>query len=292
MDYIKSSFLFNSTLRELHGWKIIISKLTDHYPEILNDLINDINDKNIFVKKSEKNKKEILRRISFVIYSCEKDKFSKDFGLIRAKAMELLSEYNENNLLEREIFLIMRMLFLRFSHDGVMQMIRDLWPIIFTELIKNLLKNLKSAYDFLLLLESFKFIELLSLVNIEEFSLYQWIFMLDTFSMKDLDIKDKESLLNKILYNKDKLFKPLSLEIIGNEEIKDKEKLLEGKHKGKSELYINAKDRKTLRDKIIQFIYSIGDMNSYKVKANYNQIEEIIENDFNQKENSINEGWE
>ena len=73
----------------------------------------------------------------------------------------------------------MRMLFLRFSHDGVMQMIRDLWPIIFTELIENIL-NKKRNKDFNLLLESFKFIELLSLVNIEEFSLYQWIFMLDT----------------------------------------------------------------------------------------------------------------
>ena len=292
MDFIKSSFLFNSNLRELHGWKIIISKLTNHYPDILNDLINDMNDKNIFVKKSEKNKKEILRRISFVIYSCEKDKFSKDFGLIRAKAMELLSEYNENNLLEREIFLIMRMLFLRFSHDGVMQMIRDLWPIIFTELIKNLLKDLNSANDFLLLLESFKFIELLSLVNIEEFSLYQWIFMLDTFNMRDLDTNYKESLINKILYNKDKLFKPLSLEIIGKNEIEVNEKLLEGEHKGKSELYINAKDNNTLKIKIKQFIYSIGDMNSYKVEVNYNQIEEIIENDFNQKENPINEKWE
>ena len=292
MDFIKSSFLFNSNLRELHGWKIIISKLTNHYPDILNDLINDMNDKNIFVKKSEKNKKEILRRISFVIYSCEKDKFSKDFGLIRAKAMELLSEYNENNLLEREIFLIMRMLFLRFSHDGVMQMIRDLWPIIFTELIKNLLKDLNSANDFLLLLESFKFIELLSLVNIEEFSLYQWIFMLDTFNMRDLDTNYKESLINKILYNKDKLFKPLSLEIIGKNGIEVNEKLLEGEHKGKSELYINAKDGNTLKIKIKQFIYSIGDMNSYKVEVNYNQIEEIIENDFNQKENPINEKWE
>ena len=32
----------------------------------------------------------------------------------------------------------MRILFLRFSHDGVMKMIRDLWPIIFMELTQNI----------------------------------------------------------------------------------------------------------------------------------------------------------
>ena len=116
--------------------------------------------------------------------------------------------------------------------------------------------------------------------------------MLDTFNMRDLDTNYKESLINKILYNKDKLFKPLSLEIIGKNGIEVNEKLLEGEHKGKSELYINAKDNNTLKIKIKQFIYSIGDMNSYKVEANYNQIEEIIENDFNQKENPIYEKWE
>ena len=287
VDFIKSSHLFNVSLKELHGWKIIISKLADHYPEILYDLIKDINDNNIFVKKRDRNKKETLRRISFIIYSCEKDKFSKDFGLIKAKAKELLSEYNENHLLEREIFLIMRMLFLRFSHDGVMQMIRDLWPIIFTELIKNIKKELNNKDNFPLILESFKFIELLSLVNIEEFSLYQWIFMLDTFDMRDLDTNDKNSLLNILQSNKDNLFRPLSLEIIGKEGISVNNKLLEGNHKGKSELYIQAKNAEILKRKIKQFFFSIGDMNSYKVEANYEQIEEIIENDFNQKENQV-----
>jgi hypothetical protein len=286
MEFIKSSCFFNVNLRELHGWKLIISKLTDNYPEILTDLINDMNDTNIFIKKTDKNKKDTLRRISFVIYSCEKDKFSKDFGLIRTKAKELLSEYNENNLLEREIFLIMRMLFLRFSHDGVMQMIRDLWPIIFTELIKNILKTInEDAFE--LLLESFKFIELLSLVNIEEFSLYQWIFILDTFDMKDLDTNNPESLINKLLFNKEKFFKPLSLEIIGKDEITVNDKLLEGQHKGKSELYIQAKNFGILKSKIKKFFYSIGDMNSYKVEANYDQIEKIIENDFNEKEKPL-----
>ena len=281
MDFVKSPDLFSGDLTELHGWKIIISKLVDNYPEILNDLIDDMDDKNIFVKKTEENKMDTLRRISFVIYSCDKDKFSKDFGLIKKKAKELLTEYNENTLLEKEIFLIMRMLFLRFSHDGVMQMIRDLWPIIFTELINNILrKNDQNHYK--LLLETFKFIELLSLVNIEEFSLYQWIFMLDTFDLHDLDVNNKNSLLSKILDSND-LFRPLSFELI-KEKVIISDISLEGEKKGKSELYIRAKNMESLKSKIMQFCYSIGDMNSYKVEANYTQIEKMIENDFNEKE--------
>ena len=289
MEYIKSPQLFNVSQRELHERKIIISKLADEYQDILNDLIHEMNDNGIFGKKSEEEKRKILRRVSFVIYSCEKDKFSKDFGLIRDKAKELLTDYSNNNLLEGEIFLIMRMLFLRFSHEGVMQMIKDLWPIIFTELIQNIInaKNPKknNENDFHVLLESFKFVELLSLVNIEEFSLYQWIFMLDTYDMNDLDTRNEESLLKKLIENKNNLFRPLSLEAFAENGINVTEKLLEGEHKGKSELYIQANNEETFKTKVKQFFYSIGDMNSYKVDANYEQIEENIENDFLDKEN-------
>ena len=44
-------------------------------------------------------------------------------------------------------------------------------------------------------------------------------------------------------------------------------------------------DEETFKTKVKQFFYSIGDMNSYKVDANYEQIEENIENDFLDKEN-------
>ena len=286
MDYIKSDHLFNASQRELHERKIIISKLVDEYPDILNDLIREMNDKNILTKKSDKEKRKILRRASFVIYSCQKDKFNKDFGLIRAKAKDLLTDYSNNNELEGEIFLIMRMLFLRFSHEGVMQMIKDLWPIIFTELIKNIL-NVNNK-NFHLLQESFKFVELLSLVNIEEFSLYQWIFMLDTYDMNDLDTRNEASLLKKLIENKENFFRPLSIEAFGKDGLKASEQLLKGQNKGKSELYIKDNNIESFKTSLRQFLFSIGDMNSYKVDANYEQIEQNIENDFLDKENKEN----
>ena len=53
-------------------------------------------------------------------------------------------------------------------------------------------------------------------------------------------------------------------------------------HSGKSELYICPKknDQNDLLIGVLKFFYSIGDMNSYKVPVNFEQIKDIIENDF------------
>jgi hypothetical protein len=284
MNYFNDANFFKTDSINLHNWRKIISHYADYYPEIINDLLNNIDSKNIFLAKtSDDDKIRILRRISFVIYSCKKDTFSKQFDLIQSKAKDLLSGYssNNNNLLESEIFLIMRILFLRFSHEGVMKMIRDLWPIIFNELIQNI-ENEERNKHIHLLAESFKFIELLSLANIEEFSLYEWIFIMDTYNMNYLDTRKEDSMLNRLLSSENKAFKPLALNILikGNLEVTDS--LLEGKHKGKSELYIRTKKDtfEELFKGVKKFFYSIVDMNSYKVPVNFEQIEQIIEEDF------------
>ena len=91
--------------------------------------------------------------------------------------------------------------------------------------------------------------------------------------------------MKKLVLSQERLFRPLLLEYYKNDDITIDEKFLEGKKKGKSELYINAKNPETLMNQIKKLFYSIGDMNSYKVDANYAQIEESIEKDFLAKEN-------
>ena len=281
MEYIKSTKLFRSTTSQLHEWKNIINLLSKNYKDILKDLIHELSDKNKIVKKTEEEKSKILRRISFVIFSCDNDYFTGNFEKIKSKAKQLLSDFSTNNNLEKEIFLLLRMLFLRFSHDAVMQMIRDLWPIIFTELVKNINSYIKKVgtNNFTSVVESFKFIELLSLVNIEEFSLYQWIFLLDTFDVNDCDIKHK-SLSKKLYLDKENLFKPLIYEIV-KEDVSDmKDEVIKGKKKAKNELVIDAEKEKDFKKQLYEFFYSIGDINSFKIEANYTQIAENIEKDF------------
>ena len=228
-EYLNDPSFFVTKPKMLRNWRTIISSSVTYYPEILIDLINNIDNEFLFVKGSDEEKRKTLRRISFVIYSCEKDTFHGQFDIIRIKAKDFLSGYGNNILLENEIFLMMRILFLRFSHD--MKMIRDLWPIIFMELIMNI-EDKERNKQVKLVLESLKFIELLSLANIEEFILYQWIFIIDTFDMQNLNIKNQNSLLFHLLNNESKIFRPFAVNFINSQELTNvDDKLFEGNHK-------------------------------------------------------------
>jgi hypothetical protein len=281
LDYLNDPTFFVTTPKILSNMRKFISLSVKEYPDILGDLIRNINSGFLFLGGNDEDKIRTLRRISFVIYSCKKDTFQKDFDNIKEKAKLFLTSYKDNSKLKGEIFLMMRVLFLRFSHEGVMKMIKDLWPIIFTELIENI-KDEKKQKDINLLIECFKFIELLSLVNVEEFSLYQWIFLLDTFDMKDLDTTNPESLLSDLLKKESKIFRPIALNVISEGDMKVDKPMIEGNHTGKSELVVCPKNEslEDLQNAVKQFFYSIGDMNNYKVEINYKQIEDIIEKDF------------
>ena len=286
MNYFYDPKFFKNDNLNLHNWSKIISQYALCCPEILNDLLNKIDDKNIFsVKVSESDKIRILRRIGFLIYSCKMDTFKEQFDIVKSKAKDLLSGYssanNTSNLLEEEIFLIMRILFLRFSHDGVMKMIRDLWPIIFMELTQNI-TNEERNKDVKLVAESFKFIELLSLANAEEFTLYEWTFIIDTYNMENLDTRIPDSMINKLLNNKNACFKPLAINILSKGKLEVTDELLKGQNKGKSEAYIITKKNtfEELYEGIKKFLYSIVDTNNYKEPVNIEQIGQIIEDDF------------
>ena len=282
MEYFNSPGFFVTKPKIIKNWRKIISSSVKFYPDILTDLINNIDSGFLFLKGNDEEKMKTLRRISFVIYSCEKDTFQNQFDLIRSKAKDFLSGYSSNVLLESEIFLLMRILFLRFSHLGVMKMIKDLWPIIFMELIMNI-EDKERNKKVKLVLESLKFIELLSLANIEEFILYQWIFIIDSFDMQNLNYQNQSSLLFNLMKKDNKIFHPFAFSLLNLEDLKNvDEKLLEGKHKSKNELYIRIKNESMddLQKALKKYFFAIGDMNSYQVYDSYDQVEEVIEKDF------------
>lgn len=92
----------------------------------------------LFTKTSDKIKVKALRRVSFIIYSSPKDTYSNKLSLIMEKVKDVISTYNDNELLEAEVFLMIRVMFLRFSHENLVEMLRHLWPLIFTELVRRL----------------------------------------------------------------------------------------------------------------------------------------------------------
>ena len=284
MDYLKDPSFFKATPQILRNWRKLFSLFSKYYPKIIGKLIENIESGFSFLGGNDGEKIEIIRRISFIIFSCEKDEFLKDFDKIKKTAKMFLSEYKnkESSIkLEAEIFLLMRILFLRFSHESVLKMVKDIWPIIFNELIENF-KNESRNKNISVLIESFRFIELLSLANKEEFILYQWIFLLDTFNMKELDTKDPESLLSKLIKNDNEIFRPIAVDIIKDGDMTTTEGMIKGNQVGKSQLVINTKGetKEEFQKAAKKFFYSIGDMNNYNAEINYEQIEDNIEKDF------------
>jgi hypothetical protein len=175
---------------------------------------------------------------------------------------------------------MLRILFIRFSHENILEMIRQLWPIIFNEIVKNLENKVtdKNTLDEFKL-ETFKFIELLSLKNIEEFSLYQWIFIIDTFDLERLNFQKKDSLL-QIILNQPLIFRPFSIDccLFWN----DCENYMISNKKAKSKRvinidYNNKKDMlEGLDGKIKKFFFSIGDMNNYKGDIDENNMKNLL----------------
>ena len=278
----KADFFKTSDIK-LRNWRKIIAKYSQENKDIINNLIKYM-EGGFFSKKD--NKPIILKRISFVIYSCEVDTFSKNLNTIKDIIKDFFTEYNTYDI-EKELFLMLRILFIRFSHENILEMIRQLWPIIFNELVKYLKQNPKIPIPNNIKmnkLEILKFIELLSLKNIEEFSFYLWIFIIDTFDIEKINFDNMNSLLQNIL-NEELMFHPF---VIDNCEYwNDCKKYMISQKKGKSQLIINNNygkgDKEALDDKIKQFVFSIIDMNNYKGEIDENNIEEIIEQDFLEK---------
>ena len=136
MDFFLLNNFFDTNETNLNLWKNIIKNLLENNHGIIKDLIDQLDNTGIlFLKASDNVKIKTLRRISFVIYSCEIDTFNKELFKIKEKVKTLLTQYSDNEKIECEIFLMLRILFLRFSHENVKEMIKVLWPIIFTELI-------------------------------------------------------------------------------------------------------------------------------------------------------------
>jgi hypothetical protein len=269
-DYFSKETFFKKSLNKLRNWKKIISNYSDINRDIINNLIKQMD--GFLGKKDDSTLVKKLRRISFVIYSSEKDNFVKNFNSIKEQIKDFFTNYNNSCEIEKELFLMLRILFLRFNHENIMEMIRSFWPIIFNELVNNLERKdednnkINEEIDELKL-ETFKFIELLSLANIEEFCLYQWIFIIDTYDIERLDYNNENSLLKNTLF-RNGMFRPYALDCC--EYWNDSPKYMISHHKAKSILLINVENknknnlRNKLRENIKKLFFSIEDMNTYK----------------------------
>ena len=76
----------------------------------------------------------------------------------------------------------MRILILRLSPKSLSQLFRNIWPMLLTFLMQVFSSEDKK--DSNLLLATLKLIELITIQSMDEFHMYQWIFVFDYFGLK------------------------------------------------------------------------------------------------------------
>lgn len=155
-----------------------------------------------FFKSNENFRTISLQRLSFFLYSCERDTFQSKLKVIISHVKELYVELKDIPHLEYQALLIIRVLFIRFSHENLYEIIRQLWPMIYADIINRLKnnKNIDVIYSIM------KFIEFLSVVNTEYFSIFQWALIQDTTDINKLVLNN-----NILDGNSSNMFKPFSM---------------------------------------------------------------------------------
>lgn len=111
------------------------------------------------------------------------------------KIREVLKDENQNRSIFILIFFILRVLILRLSPTHLSELFRNIWPILLTLLVEFVSTKIdvfqkkttdigkKSKTELGVLLAGIKLLELLSISNVDEFNLYQWVFIYDYFGV-------------------------------------------------------------------------------------------------------------
>ena len=168
-----SDNFFDSTLRTLNNWATIINLYINHEK---NELIEDIFVKwntsaGMFTsKKFETEQKCIaIKWVAFLLFASEPDWFIDKIDSLLKKMTENFKMTNLDKKVKIQLLLLCRVLLVRLSEENLTDSLRKLWPNLLTELI-NIFEGQKDDEDgILLLLEAFKLVELLSLMNLEDF---------------------------------------------------------------------------------------------------------------------------
>jgi hypothetical protein len=108
-----------------------------------------------------------VKRLTFVIFSAPVDYYLQQLPLIQEKIVEILK--GPSGLMHVEAYLCLRVLLTRISTKHL----SNFWPIVLTELIRLFSQFLKGEQEIDVFYGACKFLDLLLVLNIEEF---QWYF--------------------------------------------------------------------------------------------------------------------
>lgn len=116
-----------------------------------------------------------------MVFSGDLDQYEEQLELLLKKMTDGFKTNKMYKNLRIQLFLLTRVLLLRLHTGTLSEALRKLWPHLLDELVSIFEEK---DPDFQLLFEAIKTIELMSCLNIEDFQMKQWIFLVDAFGMK------------------------------------------------------------------------------------------------------------
>lgn len=121
-----------------------------------------------------------MKRVAFLVFSGDQDQYDDKMDLLLKKMTEGFKTNKKYTELRIQLFLLTRVLLLRLHANTLADALRKLWPHLLNELV-SIFEDTSS--DVALTFEAIKTIELMSSLNIEDFQMNQWIFLVDSYGM-------------------------------------------------------------------------------------------------------------
>ncbi|PFH49049.1 hypothetical protein AMATHDRAFT_5245 [Amanita thiersii Skay4041] len=184
-DLLNDNRLFNSAPEEANKWKGIVKLMFEADKAAFTEVLARVAaapSANIFTNREyEMLLRSInVRRLSFILFSGDKNQFLAQLPTILEKLVEILRNVT-SPVVQSEVFLAIRVLLCRLSPHNL----TSFWPVILTELYRIFEQAIISmpsdgSEDLQLVLAASKCLDLLIVLQTEEFQIHQWVFVTDT----------------------------------------------------------------------------------------------------------------
>ncbi|KAI6136235.1 Dopey, N-terminal-domain-containing protein [Pisolithus sp. B1] len=185
IDILYDNRVFNSNTAAATRWKPVVKALFDSDKTSFSDLLSRIASApsaNIFSNRENEMllRSLNLRRLSFVLFTGEKNHFVTQLPNVQEKLVDILRNV-PSPIVQSEVYLCIRVLLCRLSPHNL----TSFWPVILTELYRIFEQIIVTvpadeSEELPLILSASKCLDLLLTLQTEEFQIHQWIFVTDT----------------------------------------------------------------------------------------------------------------
>lgn len=177
---------FNANPASSPRWRLLVKTLMESDKTVIAELIGKITaapSANIFANREYEMllRSLNLRRLSYALFAGERNQYLGQLPAIQEKLVDLLRNPTLAPVVLSEVYLCMRVLLCRLSPHNM----NSFWPVILTEMFRVFEQCIGSppadgSEDLMVILAACKFLDLVLVLQTEEFQTHQWMFVTDT----------------------------------------------------------------------------------------------------------------